>query len=179
MNTTLGTLAATIWFRRPWASRKSRPSGVSGTRPRPTSLDTSTTGYFAAPRKRVSRRASTSGSRFAHIGRLSRQRIDQRQRFLDGDPAIATLRTVIHDTISHLVIISGRRGKVNPRESAIADHLFGKSGFAGARAPQHQRGSQRCHFGALPSSGDQHIGGTRATMPLRSTSARSRHGTRP
>ena len=196
MNTTLGTVAATIWFRRPCASRKLRPSGVSGTRPRPTSFDTNTMGYFATPRNRVSRRASTSGSRSAQhqvrqpqgqaihqhgapMGRLPRQGIDQRQRLLDGDPALAAPRAMMGDARAHLVIACGRGREVNPRKSAVADQLLGKGGFAGARAAQHQRGGKSSHFGALPSSGDQRIGGTRATMPLRSTSARSRHGTRP
>ena len=54
MNTTLGTAAATIWLRRPCASRKLRPSGVSGTRPRPTSFDTSTIGIFRRRRETAS-----------------------------------------------------------------------------------------------------------------------------
>src|SRR5258708_27692938 len=67
MKATCGTAAATIWLSRPCASRKARPSGVSGTRPRPTSLETKTIGYFATPRNRVRRRASISGSRCANI----------------------------------------------------------------------------------------------------------------
>src|SRR5216110_2571880 len=92
MNTTLGTLAATIWFRRPWASRKSRPSGVSGTRPRPTSLDTSTTGYFATPRKRVSRRASTSGARPANISSEFLTSWLSTLHFAERDPDVAARR---------------------------------------------------------------------------------------
>ena len=113
------------------------------------------------------------------MGRLPRQCIDQRQRLLDGNPAVATPLAMMGDARPHLVIACGRGGEIDPRKSAVSDQLLGKGGFAGARAAQHQRGGKRRHFGALPSSGDQRIGGTRATMPLRSTSARSRHGTRP
>ena len=115
----------------------------------------------------------------AAMGCLPGQCIDQRQRLLDGNPAVATPLTMMGDARPHLVIACGRGGEVDPRKSAVSDQLLGKGGFAGARAAQHQRGGKRRHFGALPSSGDQRIGGTRATMPLRSTSARSRHGTRP
>ena len=80
---------------------------------------------------------------------------------------------------AHLIIACGRGGEVDPRKSAVADQLLGKGGFAGARAAEHKRGGESSHFGALPSSGDQRIGGTRATMPLRRTSGRSRHGTSP
>ena len=115
----------------------------------------------------------------AAMGSLPRQCIDERQRLLDGNPAVAAPLAMMSDARSHLVIACRRGGEVDPRKPAVSDQLLGKGGFAGARAAQHQRGGKRRHFGALPSSGDQRIGGTRATMPLRSTSARSRHGTRP
>jgi len=86
---------------------------------------------------------------------------------------------MVGDARPHLVIFSGRGGEIDSLKPAGFDQLLRKGGFAGARAAQHQCGGKLGHFGALPSSGDQRIGGTRATMPLRRTSGRSRHGTRP
>src|SRR6266702_2401621 len=40
----------------------------------------------------------------AAVGRLPRQRIDQRQRLLDGGPACATLRAMMRDARLHLVV---------------------------------------------------------------------------
>ena len=115
----------------------------------------------------------------AAVGRLPRQRIDQRQRLLDRGPAFAALRAMMRDAGLHLLVV-GRRGRqINSRQAAVGDQPLGKGRFAGTRPAQHQRGRKIGHFGARPSSGDQRIGGTRASMPLRSTSARSRHGTRP
>src|SRR5579883_514260 len=45
--TTRSARDATRWLSRPWASRKRRASALSGTMPRPTSFDTSTTGTWA------------------------------------------------------------------------------------------------------------------------------------
>src|SRR5262249_36585526 len=44
MRTTRSARATIRWLRRPWRSRKRRANSLSGTIPRPTSLDTSTAG---------------------------------------------------------------------------------------------------------------------------------------
>ena len=71
MKITRSAAAATRWLRRPCASRKARPSGVSGTSPKPTSFETATSGPGAEPSAASRRSLSVSTSPPASITLLS------------------------------------------------------------------------------------------------------------
>ena len=199
----IGNAAATAWLRRPWASRKRRPSGVSGTRPRPISLDTSTTGWLAhgaairpdaAVSVSTSRsacmmleshsvRQSTSTARSAALSRASAGTSSSgSSTVVQPSPRAGAM---MRDAGLHFVVARRGGGEIDPLQRAAPRSAARQTPICRtARRPapgwwrvrSFRRGPL---FGARPSSGDQASGGTRAIMPLRSTSARSRHGTRP
>src|SRR5580692_2728738 len=74
----------------------------------------------------------------AAVSRFPRQRIDQRQRLLDGGPALTTLatlaalRAMMRDAGLHLIVISRRGREINWHEAAVCDQPLG------TLAPWHQ-----------------------------------------
>ena len=150
MNTTRSARAATRWCSRPASSRNARASALSGTMPRPTSLETITVGARARVQRRQQRRpvgdgASASIRLVSHSVRQSTSTGSGASSAAGRSSGASTVRqpfvpagAVLGDPRAHLVVERLRGRDVAPGGGQGGDQRLGMRALAGPRAAQHE-----------------------------------------